>query len=33
MNKESQNDYLFENYEELSSDEDKKIIEKRKKLR
>ena len=30
MNNEPQNDYLFENYEELSSDDDKKIIEKKK---
>ena len=30
MNKEPQKDYLFENYEELSSDEDMQIIEKEK---
>lgn len=30
MNNEPQNDYLFENYEELSSDDDKKIFEKKK---
>ena len=30
MNKEPQKDYLYENYEEMSSDEDKQIIEKEK---